>query len=186
MKWLNREAIIEKSHERSKEFGVHNKSNYSKKKLNAKEVKNLLEKNKELINISMPYINMVCETVEDNEFILILTDKEGCILSIKGDKRVVEEFAKLNLDIGVFMDEKNIGTNAMGVAIAEDRPVQVTADEHYVDIFKGLTCSAAPIHNIKGEIIGTLNLTGKWDKKHPHTLGLVIFGVKAIENVVLV
>ena len=80
------------------------------------------------------------------------------------------------------MDEKNIGTNAMGVAIAEDRPVQVTADEHYVDIFKGLTCSAAPIHNIKGEIIGTLNLTGKWDKKHPHTLGLVIFGVKAIEN----
>lgn len=179
---MNREAIIEKSHERSKEFGVHKKSNYSKKKLNAKEVKNLLEKNKELINISMPYINMVCETVEDNEFILILTDKEGCILSIKGDKRVVEEFAKLNLDIGVFMDEKNIGTNAMGVAIAEDRPVQVTADEHYVDIFKGLTCSAAPIHNIKGEIIGTLNLTGKWDKKHPHTLGLVIFGVKAIEN----
>ena len=179
---MNKETLIEKSHERSKEFGVQIKSSNSKKKLKENEVYNLLEKNKELINTSMPYINMVYETIEDNDFILILTDRNGCILNIKGDEKVVYEFSKLNLDIGVFVDEKNIGTNAMGVALAENRPVQVTADEHYIDIFKGLTCSAAPIHNIKGDIIGTLNLTGKWDKKHPHTLGLVIFGVKAIEN----
>ena len=179
---MDKGNLIEKSHERSKEFGVQTKTNNSKKKLKANEVYTLLEKNKELITISIPYINMVCETIEDNDFILILTDRNGCILDIKGEERLVHEFARLNLDIGVFVDEKNIGTNAMGVALAEDRPVQVTADEHYVDIFKGLTCSAAPIHNIKGDIIGTLNLTGKWDKKHPHTLGLVIFGVKAIEN----
>ncbi|MBM6859129.1 sigma 54-interacting transcriptional regulator [Clostridium saudiense] len=179
---MNKENLIEKSHERSKEFGVPIKTNNSKKKLKENEVYDLLEKNKELISISMPYINMVCEIIEDDDFILILTDKDGCILDIKGDEGIVHEFAKLNLDIGVFVDEKNIGTNAMGVALAEDRPVQVTADEHYVDMFKGLTCSAAPIHNIKGDIIGTLNLTGRWDKRHPHTLGLVIFGVKAIEN----
>ncbi len=179
---MNKESLIEKSHERSKEFGVQTKTNNSKKKLKKNEIYDLLEKNKELIRVSLPYINMVCETIEDNDFILILTDKDGCILDIKGAERAIREFAKLNLDIGVFMDEKNIGTNAMGVALAENRPVQVTADEHYVDMFKGLTCSAAPIHNIKGDIIGTLNLTGKWDKKHSHTLGLVIFGVKAIEN----
>lgn len=182
MSILNRETLIEKSHERSRVFGVEEKCSYSKKKLSEHEVYTLLEENKELIDIAMPYINMVCETIDDDDFILILTDKKGCILDIKGEERVVKEFSKINLDIGVFVDEKNIGTNAMGVAIAEDRPVQVTADEHFVDIFKGLTCSAAPIHNMKGNIIGTLNLTGKWDKKHPHTLGLVIFGVKAIEN----
>ena len=182
MSVLNREKLIEKSHERSRVFGVEEKCSYSKKKLSEKEFYTFLEDNKELIDIATTYINMVCETIDDDEFILILTDKKGCILDIKGEEQVVEEFSKINLDIGVFVDEKNIGTNAMGVAIAEDRPVQVTADEHFVDIFKGLTCSAAPIHNIKGNIIGTLNLTGKWDKKHPHTLGLVIFGVKAIEN----
>ncbi|MEG1870450.1 MAG: sigma 54-interacting transcriptional regulator [Peptostreptococcaceae bacterium] len=182
MSVLNREELIEKSHERSRVFGVEEKCSYSKKKLSEQELYTLLEDNKELIDIAKPYINMVCETIDDDDFILILTDKKGCILDIKGEERVVKEFSKINLDSGVFVDEKNIGTNAMGVAIAEDRPVQVTAGEHFVDIFKGLTCSAAPIHNIKGNIIGTLNLTGKWDKKHPHTLGLVIFGVKAIEN----
>ena len=80
------------------------------------------------------------------------------------------------------MDEQNIGTNAMGTAIKEDKCVQITASEHYIDGLQGLTCSAAPIHNTSGEIIGTLNLTGRSNMKHPHTLGLVVFGVKAIEN----
>ena len=70
----------------------------------------------------------------------------------------------------------------MGTAITENRCIQITANEHYATIFQSLTCSAAPIHNSKGEIIGTLNLTGKSNMKHPHTLGLVIFGVTAIEN----
>lgn len=70
----------------------------------------------------------------------------------------------------------------MGTAIKEDKCVQITANEHYIESFRSLTCSAAPIHNIYGNIIGTLNLTGKSNMKHPHTLGLVAFGVKAIEN----
>ena len=179
---MGKSNLIEKSHERSKEFGVQVKTNNSKKRLNENELSLLLEKNKNLISVSLPYINMVCETMEDNDFILVLTDRNGCILEVKGNERVVSEFAKLELDIGIYVDEENIGTNAIAVALAEDRPVQVTADEHYIDMFKGLTCSSAPIHNVNGDIIGVLNLTGKWDKKHPHTLGLVIFGVKAIEN----
>ena len=81
---MDKGNLIEKSHERSKEFGVQTKTNNSKKKLKANEVYTLLEKNKELITISIPYINMVCETIEDNDFILILTDRNGCILDIKG------------------------------------------------------------------------------------------------------
>ncbi|MDZ4957428.1 GAF domain-containing protein, partial [Clostridium perfringens] len=109
-------------------------------------------------------------------------NNNGCILYIKGADAIKDELEKLNLKIGAYMDEKNIGTNAMGTAIKEDKCLQITAKEHYITIFQSLTCSAAPIHNSKGEIIGTLNLTCKSNMKHPHTLGLVIFGVKAIEN----
>ena len=89
---------------------------------------------------------------------------------------MVNEFSKLNLKIGAYMDEQNIGTNAMGTAIKEDRCIQITANEHYIESFRSLTCSASPIHNTYGKIIGTLNLTGKSNMKHPHTLGLVAFG----------
>ena len=182
---LNKNLLIEESHKRSEVYGVNKDINHSKIILTGNEFKKILEANKELIEISKPYIDMVAESVDDKDFIIILTDKNGCILYIRGAKEIRYELEKLNLKPGAYMDEKNIGTNAMSVAISDDRCIQITANEHYISIFQSLTCSAAPIHNSKGEIIGTLNLTGKSNMKHPHTLGLVIFGVKAIENELL-
>ena len=179
---LNKNLLIEESHKRSEVYGVNKDINQSKIILSGDELKKVLEVNKELIEISKPYIDMVAESVDDRDFIIILTDNNGCILYIRGANEIRDELEKLNLKVGAYMDEKNIGTNAMSVAISDDRCIQITAKEHYVSIFQSLTCSAAPIHNSKGEIIGTLNLTGKSNMKHPHTLGLVIFGVKAIEN----
>ncbi len=179
---LNRNLLIEESHKRSEVYGVNKDINHSKIILSDEELKRVLEVNKELIEISKPYIDMVVESVGDKDFIIVLTDNNGCILYIKGAEEIRCELEKLNLKVGAYMDEKNIGTNAMSVAISDNRCIQITAKEHYASIFQGLTCSAAPIHNSKGEIIGTLNLTGKSNMKHPHTLGLVIFGVKAIEN----
>ena len=178
----NKNLLIEKSHKRSEIYGVEKNSNHSKTILYEEELTKVLDLNKELIEISKPYIDMVVESVEDKDFIIILTDNNGCILYIRGANEIKGELEKLNLKVGAYMDEKNIGTNAMGTAIKENTCLQITAKEHYITIFQSLTCSAAPIHNSKGEIIGTLNLTGKSNMKHPHTLGLVIFGVKAIEN----
>lgn len=182
MGMYNKSLLIENSHKRSEDYGIEKDSNHSKMILHGDELRKALELNKELIEISKPYIDMVVESVEDRDFIIILTDNNGCILYIKGANEIKDELGKLNLKIGAYMDEKNIGTNAMGTAIKENRCIQITAKEHYVNIFQSLTCSAAPIHNSKSEIIGTLNLTGKSNMKHPHTLGLVIFGVTAIEN----
>ncbi len=178
----NKKALIENSHKRSEGYGVEKNSNYSNKILCGEELENVLNSNKELIEISQIYIDMVFSAVMDNEFIIVLTDKNGCILYIKGAEENNRKLGVDNLKIGAYMDEQHIGTNAMGTAIKEDRCIQITATEHYIKGFHNLTCSAAPIHNTKGEIIGTLNLTGRRDMKHPHTLGLVVFGVKAIEN----
>lgn len=178
----NKNKLIEKSHKRSEGYGVEKDINHSKIILKNDELNKVLEINKELISISKPYIDNVFESVGDKDFIIILTDNNGCIVYIKGADEIKDELEKLNLKVGAYMDEKNIGTNAMSIAISEDKCIQITANEHYVSILQSLTCSAAPIHNSKGEIIGTLNLTGKSNMKHPHTLGLVIFGVTAIEN----
>ena len=179
---LDNKLLVEKSHRRSKDYGILKQSIYSKKILVNEELAIVLNNNSDLVEVSRPYINMMFSSVQDKDFIIVLTDKEGCILNIKGDNWMVNEFSKLNLKIGAYMDEQNIGTNAMGTAIKEDRCIQITANEHYIESFRSLTCSASPIHNTYGKIIGTLNLTGKSNMKHPHTLGLVAFGAKAIEN----
>lgn len=50
------------------------------------------------------------------------------------------------------------------------------------DSFHVWTCSAATIHSEDGNIVGCLNLTGRRQLAHPHTLGLVVAAVKSIEN----
>ena len=174
--------IIEKSHKRSEEYGINREWVSSKKELDVSEINLVLKENQDLVKKAKVYMDMFNDVLKDENFIIILTDKDGCILNIAGATGAIQAFERLNIKVGMYMDEKSIGTNAMGIAIEEDRAVQVTAEEHYINIFQTLTCSAAPIHGKDGEIIGSLNLTAQWTEKHPHSLGLVIFGVKAIEN----
>ena len=77
---------------------------------------------------------------------------------------------------------KRAGTNAIGTALYEDCSIQISGDEHFIRAFYIWTCSAAVIHNENGDILGCLNLTGRCQLAHPHTLGLVIAAVKSIEN----
>lgn len=179
---FDKKNTIISSHERSKAYGIKKDNKESNKKLKDDELNKILMDNSELIRISKIYMNMFKDVLKDEKFIIVLTDKDGCILYVSGKDNIIKEYKKLNIYPGMYMDEKNIGTNAMAIAIEENRAVQVTADEHYINLFKTLTCSAAPIHGKNGDIIGTLNLTSGWVNKHPHTLGLVLFGVKAIEN----
>ncbi|AOR24556.1 sigma-54-dependent Fis family transcriptional regulator [Clostridium taeniosporum] len=178
----SKRMLVEDSHKRSKNYGIEKKSSYSKKILSGIQLEKVLAANKELIEISKLYIDMFFSAVIDDQFIIILTDKNGCILYIKGAEENANKLDCINIKVGAYMDEQSIGTNAMGTAIKENNCIQITANEHYILGLQGLTCSAAPIHDTDGKIIGTLNLSARSNMKHPHTLGLVMFGVKAIEN----
>jgi transcriptional regulator of acetoin/glycerol metabolism len=181
MKKQDRKIIIKRSHDRSKSFGIEPDRRYPKHVLKESELDAHLEKKKELIEISRPVINQLLETIEKTEFIIVLTDEDGCILIIQGGEKTLAAAHHLNMKEGAYMSEQSIGTNSMGTALKEDAAVQITAKEHFISVYHQWTCSAAPIHH-QGEIIGTLNLTGKAQKVHPHTLGLVVAGVDAIEN----
>jgi sigma-54 dependent transcriptional regulator, acetoin dehydrogenase operon transcriptional activator AcoR len=174
--------IIHRSHKRSEEFGIQKQTVASRKILTPVELKKILKENTELLDVTIPVMEELYEFLNGSGFIIILTDRNGCILEVNGDSEPLEEARKLNMIRGAYMDEKSIGTNAMGTAISENCPVQVTATEHFISAFHKWTCSAAPIHDLSGEIAGVLNLTGSSRLVHPHTLGLVVEAVSAIEN----
>jgi len=179
---MNHQDMIQRSHKRSKALGIEKDQVVSSKILTSVELKSRLSKEETLLEIAKPFTSDLYSYLEDSGFIIVLTDHEGCILYTVGDPEIIAMFKTLNMVPGAYMDEESIGTNAMGTAISEDTPIQITADEHFIKAYHGWTCSAAPIHDAAGKMIGTLNLTGKHNRVHSHTLGLVVAAVKAIEN----
>ncbi|MBK5242416.1 sigma 54-interacting transcriptional regulator [Clostridium sp.] len=178
----NREEIIKKSHERSQKYGIKIEQVISNKILKGQQVADNIKNNKELIRTAAAFMKIIYDFLEGSGFFILLTDKDGCILNIVGDKGTLNAARDMDMVIGAYMDEKSIGTNAMGIAISEDVPIQLSATEHFVTAYHKWTCSAAIIHDENANIIGTLNLTGNSKLVHPHTLGLVVAAVKSIES----
>lgn len=93
----NMQILIQNSHERSRVYGVEKKSKCSRKILYGEELERILARNKELIEISRIYIDMVFSAVEDEEFIIVLTDNEGCILYIRGAEKITKSLNCMDL-----------------------------------------------------------------------------------------
>ncbi len=173
--------VIVQSHDRSKGYGIHTQQTFSSKILKDENLEQVLQENKSLIALSEPIINNLYNFVKGSGFFGILTDKHGCILNIMGDEKVLDVAFQLDMVPGAYMSEEHIGTNAMGTALWEKKPVQISGEEHFVKVYHRWTCSAAPISDPKGRIIGTLNLTGYSSLVHSHTLGMVVAAVQSIE-----
>lgn len=72
------------------------------------------------------------------------------------------------------------GTNAIGTAIFEKKPVVVHGDQHFLRANHGLTCSALP--DLPADLLGVLDVTGDYRGFHKHTMGLVCMSAQMIEN----
>jgi sigma-54 dependent transcriptional regulator, acetoin dehydrogenase operon transcriptional activator AcoR len=179
-------SYVRRSHERCKILGINKEMVYSKKMIYGQEFQKKLEDNEMLILTVMPFMNELYNFVKGSNFFAILTDNEGCILNMIGDEGILTEAHSFRMIPGAYMNEENAGTNAMGTALAEGMPVQISAKEHYLKSFHRWTCSGSPIRNSKGDIIGVLDLTGYCQLVHPHTLGMVVAATSAISKMIQV
>ncbi|MCR4418671.1 MAG: sigma-54-dependent Fis family transcriptional regulator [Clostridia bacterium] len=150
------------------------------KRLDDGEIRARRKQYARLIEIARLFLERLYHLVTGSGFVVVLLDREACILELMGDEEI------LNRDyyfrVGEFWDEESKGTNAMGLAKVEQKHVQVYATEHYCRANHWLTCSAAPIRNEDGEMIGILDVSGDYRRAHAHTLGMVVAAVQAIEN----
>ncbi len=179
---VRHKEFIRISHERCKKYNINYNQIYSNKILDEKELFEKMEENRELVLAAAPIMNKIYDFVKGSNFFSILTAKDGCILNVIGDEEILSEAFRFKMIPGAYMDEENIGTNAMGTCITENNPIQVSADEHFISAYHRWTCSGCPIKDDAGKIIGTLDLTGYSELVHSHTLGMVVAGARAIEN----
>src|ERR1039457_1478444 len=136
----------------------------------------------QLIRVARPFLQDLSYFVSGSDFQVILTDENGVLLEIAGDERTAARAREVHLCAGATWSEAIRGTNAIGTAIIEKAPVQIHAWEHFREENQFLTCSAAPIVDPLGHIVGVIDLSGDCRPANPHTLGMVVATVRAIEN----
>jgi transcriptional regulator of acetoin/glycerol metabolism len=141
-----------------------------------------LEQNKALLDVSIPFMVELQEFVNKSGFSTTLTDPNGVILELICDQSILEAAFTKNLVRGSIWNEHMAGTNATGLAIDLLQPIQVIAAEHYFQCYHDLTCSAAPILDQDGKLLGVLDMAGPKELAYPHTLGMVVASAKAISR----
>jgi transcriptional regulator of acetoin/glycerol metabolism len=113
---------------------------------------------------------------------VLLADSEGVILHSIGDPDFVDQAQKVYLKPGGIWSEGVNGTNAIGTALEEQAAVHVQSSEHFIDKNRFLTCSATPIFDPRGAILGALDVSGDYRVHQQHTMALVRLSAQIIEN----
>ncbi|ADH89709.1 GAF modulated sigma54 specific transcriptional regulator, Fis family [Ancylobacter novellus DSM 506] len=150
--------------------------------LTAHELSAITERHERLRRLCRPEIESLYADAMQTGCVVILTDADGLILDALGNADFAARAAQVALRPGVMWGESSTGTNAVGTALVEGRPIAVHGGEHYYDPHGILSCSAAPILDPYGQTVGALDLSGPAAVDHRHALGLVRLAVAQIEH----
>ncbi len=138
------------------------------------------EQHRQLIEGAGPQMRAMYSTVRGSGFVVNLIDTDGYILEMVGDPEIIDNAQALNFEVGANWSEREVGTNAISLALDNREPVQVAGAEHYCFSHHTWTCSAAPVFDVTGTARAVLNMSAPAHFRHPHTLGMVISGTTAI------
>ncbi|MGY1672711.1 GAF domain-containing protein [Geodermatophilus sp. SYSU D00710] len=126
---------------------------------------------------------LLVEDAEADRMIVAVTDADGRMLWVEGDRRLRNLAEGMNFVPGSRWAEEVAGTNAPGTALALDHPVQIYGSEHYRRPVQPWSCSAAPVHHpVTGVLLGAIDVTGGDHVASPHVLTLVRATVAAVES----
>jgi transcriptional regulator of acetoin/glycerol metabolism len=122
--------------------------------------------------------------LRDANSIMILTDPSGLIIDTQGDDRVIDAGRAVHLEHGGRWSEADIGTNAIGAAIEESKPVQIRGAEHFCSEVQRWTCAAVPVHDpTDGELLGVVDISGPASTFNPQSLALAVAVGHHVESV---
>ncbi len=113
--------------------------------------------------------------LSETRSVLIASDAAGILLAVEGDRVLAGRLACNQAVPGAAWHEHQIGTNAVGTALALCRPVQIHGEEHFCEAGKPWSCTAAPIHDpTDGSVLGVIDVTGPASTALAHAGAFVV------------
>ncbi|MCM0621232.1 GAF domain-containing protein [Nocardioides bruguierae] len=132
------------------------------------------------LSLVVDELRLVLGSVADaSHFLVVITDADGVVLWRDGAAGVRRKADDLGFAEGATWTERQVGTNAIGTAIAEAAPVQLFSAEHFEAQQHPWYCTAAPVHDPRdGSLLGVVDVSGPALTLHPAIGGLVASAVR--------
>ncbi len=175
-------AAIDESHERCAALRVSRIELPDFSPLGRPDLAVARDRNRRLLDHAAPVMGMLYDQIVDSQSMVVLTDAAGIIIHSVGDDEFLARASKVALQPGADWSEIAKGTNAVGTTLIRETPTLVHADEHYLHANQFLTCSAVPILDPRGNMLGVLDVSGDQRGYHQHTMALVKMSARMIEN----
>ena len=177
------DPLILRSWERCRRFGLTESSALPGIEfLDRIALKTEQDRNRYLLSHGRPIMEHVYEQIRESGSMVILADANGLLLETVGDPDFVGRADRIALMTGASWDENQRGTNAVGTALAEEKPTAVLGAEHFLEHNSFLTCCASPIFGPDGRLIGVIDISGDYRSQQRHTLGLVRLSSAIVEK----
>ncbi|MBR0752857.1 sigma-54-dependent Fis family transcriptional regulator [Bradyrhizobium jicamae] len=124
------------------------------------EIRHVAEPMEELIRVAIPELEDLARVLRDSGYCVNLADPNATMLVSRlpeGD--YARMFLEWKIYTGSNFAETFEGTNGLGTALAEQRPILVHRDEHFREQWSMFTCAVAPLFDHVGRIAGAVNIT---------------------------
>ena len=126
-------------------------------------------------------VQAVADTSAAGRHLVVLSDADGVVLWRAGSAQAMRGADRIAFAEGADWSESGIGTNGISRALETGGMTHVTAGEHFVRAHHAWTCSASPIRDSDGAIIGVLDVSLPVRFATAESAALVRCGVRLAE-----
>lgn len=167
--------IIRKSLERSAGYGVDPNVGGAPEstRLSPEALRKRIKVQRRFYDLARDQMLSLYRLLRGTGFCMALADAEGYVLHVIGDGGLLRHFKMRRCIPGYRWTERDMGTCAIGLVLAERIPIFLPGELMYSVPARKLANAGAPILAPSGELLGAISLSGYTEKMHVHTLGLV-------------
>ena len=175
-------ALILDSWARCMDAGLAPTAAFSVPVVEAPDLARRRERSEFVRRLAQAELETLSRQIAGSNFLLAFADCDGVILDLYADNRFAMSGADAGILPGSLWTENVAGTNGLGTALATSAAVAVTGMEHYFLTLGDVSCTAAPVRDAQGLVVGVLDASSYFQSRQRHTQALVQMAATHIEN----
>ncbi|MCD2261546.1 GAF domain-containing protein [Dietzia aurantiaca] len=135
-----------------------------------------------LHRVAAEVVASVADTSAAGRHLVVVSDTRGRVLWRAGSAQALRRADSIAFAEGADWSEKGIGANGISLALEAGALTHATAGEHFVRAHHGWTCTASPIRDPRGRVIGVLDVSHPLRFSSVETAALVRCGARLAES----